>query len=421
MMAGSPWLLWELVPGAHDERGGHVTINARGMRDRDRGPKSRPVLMALGDSSVYGFGNDDDEVFTSVLESRIDADFVNAAVPGYSSFQALNLLRGRGLAMEPDLILVATLWSDNNFDAFSDRDLLASYASWEVSGLGRARALLEGSALFRRLDWTFRVEPAGVAARKVSWQVGGTDARSGNRRVAIADYAANLDTMCTLMADRHAGVVYMVLANREDIEPVSHDPAWKPYREVMRSAAERCGAPLIDIPAAFRASQKSPDALFLDMMHPTALGHRLMADAIEAVLVAEGWPTTPIQAIPSPDELPIPNDPYEGHGSMLEATQNRGLDIEIELRDAPNPGRGALVIAIRDAATTGPALGSQSIPAAGLVRINVSERPATIVVSVTRDPAGDGPTQGDPSVDVGPLSLPGDGPLLVDLSSVEWR
>lgn len=421
MMSGSPWLLWELVPGEHQERGGNVTVNALGMRDRTRDAKRRPRVMALGDSSVYGFGNDDDEVFTSVLESRFDADFVNAAVPGYSSFQALNLLRGRGLSLDPDLVLVATLWSDNNFDAFTDRDLLASYASWEVSGLGQLRAALEASALFRRLDWELRVQPAGVAARKVGWQVGGTESRSGNRRVAIADYARNLASFCELMADRGGGVVYVLLANREDIEPVSHQPAWTPYREVMREAARRCDAPIVDVPAAFVASGRSADALFIDLMHPTALGHRLMADAVEAALVRSEWPKTPIVARPSSELWAAPNDPFEGHGSILESKQSRGLDIELDVRDVSSPPTGQLILAIREPGTSGLALGSQTVPAGGPVRISVSARPETVMVSVTRDTANDGPTQGDPWVEVGPLTPPGDGALVIDLTTVEWR
>lgn len=421
MMSGSPWLLWELIPGEHQERGGHVTINALGMRDRTRDSKSRPRAMALGDSSVYGFGNDDGEVFTSLLESRLDADFINAAVPGYSSFQALNLLRGRGLALDPDLLLVATLWSDNNFDAFTDKDLLASYASWEVSGWGKLRNGIESSALFRRLDWELRVQPAGVAARKVGWQVGGTETRSGNRRVALVDYARNLASFCDLMAARHGGVVYVLLANREDIEPVSHQPAWTPYRDVMREAARRCGTPIVDVPAAFIASGKSADALFIDLMHPTALGHRLMADAVEATLVQNEWPKTPIVARPSSEPWVAPTDPFEGHGTIIESKQNRGLDIELDVRDVASPPTGQLILAIREPGSSGLALGSQAVPGAGPVRISVSARPENVLVSVTRDLANDGPTEGDPWVELGPLTPPGDGALIIDLSKVEWR
>jgi hypothetical protein len=155
---------------------------------------------------------------------RPGAEVVNAAVPGYSTYQSLNVLDMRGWGLDPDLLLVANIWSDNNFDSFTDRELVASYAGWRSSVTHDLRLGLESSALFRWLDWTLRVAPQGERARKVGWQVGGTDRRTGNRRVDIASYAANLDAMCARMYARGGGVVFLMLANREDVEPLSDDP-----------------------------------------------------------------------------------------------------------------------------------------------------------------------------------------------------
>ena len=410
VMNGNPWLLWELIPGAHLERGGHVTVNGLGLRDRDRGPKSRPRALAVGDSSVYGFGNDDDEVFTALLEGRFPADFVNAAVPGYSTFQVINQLRGRTLALEPDLLLVATLWSDNNFDSFSDRELLASYAGWTASPVARLRALLDHSALFRRLDWHLRVSPSATQARTVGWQVGGDAARSGNRRVALGDYAQNLDTLCEMMSSRQGGVVYVLLANREDVRALGHDPAWGPYRDAMREAARRCRAPLVDLPAAFAATGKSADALFLDLMHPTPLGHQVMADAVEATLRSLDWPATPLLAVPSDDPLPPLAARFEGKGTIVEAASHRSASLELDLR----AGAGPWVVDVRDP-STGVSLGSDSAAGPGTLRLSLSARPERVLVGVTHDPAGDGPTEGDVRVDFGPIDVPATGALVVEV------
>lgn len=419
LMNGNPWLLWELVPGDHVERGGHVHVNAAGFRDRDRGPKTRPRALALGDSSVYGFGNDDDEVFTARLEARLDADFVNGGVPGYSSFQALNLLQGRGLALDPDVLLVATLWSDNNFDSFRDRDLLADYAGWSRTPTARLRAALSGSALFRGLDWHLRVAPAGARARTVGWQVGGDDPRSGNRRVALDDYAANLDSFCTIMAARGGGVVFLLLPNREDIAALSADPAWGPYRDTMRAAAARCAAPLVDGPAAFRASGRSADALFLDLMHPTPVGHALLADAVETTLRAVSWPATPLRArAPHGPATPGP-DRFEGHGTAAEAADKRPEAVHlvltlpaearpmvVDVRDADQPGAEAL--------GSGPVAAEAAADGAAELVVNLSRRPARVRVGLAIDRAPTGPGPEDVRRDVGPLVLDG-GALAVDL------
>lgn len=314
LLTGDPWLLWSLRPGDHEEVGVPVHVNALGLRDRDRGEKARPRALALGDSSVYGFGVRDEEVFTTLLEVGGAAEFVNAAVPGYSTYQALNLLDMRGWALSPDLLVVGTLWSDNNFDSFTDRELLASYAGWQASPGRSLRMRLEASALFRWLDWTLRVAPRGAEARKVGWQVGGDDPRTGTRRVDIASYAANLEALCARMYARGGGVVFLVLANREDVEPLSHDPAWAPYRRVMRETAARWGAAIAEAPSAFQASGRSADALFLDQMHPTPLGHRILADVVGAALAARAWPERPLTLTEPSGPLVVPEDPFEGRG-----------------------------------------------------------------------------------------------------------
>lgn len=317
MLHGNPWLLWELQPGDRSEMGKPVHVNDLGFRDRERGPKTRPRALALGDSSVYGFGVGNDELFTARLEAALPADFIDGGVPGYSSYQALNLLDMRGFALDPDLLLVATLWSDNNFDSFTDKELLASYAGWSGSMVGTTRSLLEHSALFAWLDYRFRVGPQGERARKVGWQLGGDDHRTGNRRVQIDDYAANLEAFCERMRARGGGVVFVQLANREDIVPRGAKTAWGPFRQVMEDTATRCAAPLVKVPAAFQASGRSVDALFMDQMHPTAIGHQIMADAIAAELTRLDWPAKPITLQAPASPRPTYPDPFEGKGGPI--------------------------------------------------------------------------------------------------------
>ncbi len=419
LMNGNPWLLWELMPGRHEEKGAVITVNSAGFRDAERGPKSRPRALAIGDSSVYGFGVHDNEVFTSLLEARIPADFINVAVPGYSTFQSLNQLRARGLSLKPDLLLVASLWSDNNFDSFSDKDLLASYAGWTASAQGRIRAWLQGSAIFQRLDWQWRVKPAAENAKKVGWQVGGDDPRSGNRRVALSDYLANLDAFCAVMAECGGGVVFVTLANREDIAAVSMQPAWGPYRDAMVAAAARCHAPLVDIVAPFRASGRSADALFLDQMHPTPEGHALMADTLAAALAA--WPETPIRAVPTRTPPVAPADPFEGHG--VERTDAARTATSFTLHGtlrAPQWQRGNILLDVSRPGDAGPALGSVSIAGPGAFQLKLSEPISEATFHAYLDVAADGPTGGDRQAAVGPIAVPPDGKIELDLTTAQF-
>ena len=314
MMRGSPFLLWELAPGERDGPGGQVSVNSDGFRDVERASKSGQRVLALGDSSVYGFGVGDEQVFTAQLETafaQAGAEFVNGGVPGYSSTQALNLLWGRGLALEPDLILVMTLWSDNNFDTFVDADQIATYAAWRRSGIASVEAVLEGSAIYRALEFSLRQSEPG----RVGWMELKRQAPSGNRRVPIEQYARNLREFCTTMAAREGGVVFVMLPNRNDLEGTEANPPWVPYRAVMRQVAHDCRAPLVDLPKAF--ARDGRQHLFLDEMHPSQLGHAVMADAIASELKKAGWPEASIKVRKPTQARSGIDDPFEGRGNSL--------------------------------------------------------------------------------------------------------
>jgi len=294
-MPGNPYLLWELAPGVREERGLEVHINHLGLRGPEpvqpKPPGTRRLLVT-GDSSVYGDGVPDGATFTEVAAARLGppVDAVNAGIPGYATWQTLNLLRMRGLALQPDLVVVANLWSDNNFDSFVDRDLITAYAAYREGPVASLRGLLAHSEVYRLLDWELRVRRRAEAVHKVGWMLGRPE-KVGARRVSIQDYAHNLQALVDLARVHGAEVLFVELANDEDLAgPPSQHAAWLPYRRVMEDTARRVGAPLLDVPARFRDSGLDAPALFLDHMHPTVLGHQIIGEALAELLVKAGWP-----------------------------------------------------------------------------------------------------------------------------------
>ena len=321
VMQGNPYLLYEYPPGEHYERGVTVRINSMAMRGPEPEiPKPAGVrrFITTGDSSVFGFGVAEDAVFSSVAAKTLGdgVEAVIGAVPGYSSFQSINLLRMRALATEPDLIVIANIWSDNNFDAFVDKDVLAQAAGFESGLTAKLKRLLSRSAIFRVADWKLRVRGSAERVQKVAWQ---QDSQSrgqiGLRRVEINDYASNLESLVGLARENDAEVVFVVLANNEDVKsggPVQSGPkAWDPYRRVMRETAARHGAPVIEVPELFQASGLGSSELFLDEMHPTAEGHRIMGEALASVLADRGWTDgDPVLRNPEGGDVPEYVDPF---------------------------------------------------------------------------------------------------------------
>jgi hypothetical protein len=127
MMMPHPSRIWALQPGAFTLEGVAVRIGADGLREPAAdGPADGGLILTVGDSSIFGFGVADDQVFSSVAAKALGegVEPVVGATPGYSTFETLNLLHMRALSTEPDLLVICNLWSDNNFDHFRDADLL---------------------------------------------------------------------------------------------------------------------------------------------------------------------------------------------------------------------------------------------------------------------------------------------------------
>lgn len=403
-LEGDAWLLWQLRPGDREEHGKQVHVNPLGFRDRDRGPKAGPRILTLGDSSVYGFGVADPEVFSSLLERDIAAavpgvEVIDGATPGWSTFQTLNMLDMRGWAFEPNLLIIGNLWSDNNFDDFVDRELLASYAGFDQTIGYRTRGVLSHSALFRWLDWQLRVAPRQEQTRKVGWTMGGEGPKSGKRRVSINDYADNLDTLCARARERDAGVLFLTLANREDVPSPSRgglapDPAWAPYREVMRDAAARHGVPVVDLPAAVAASGRGVDALFLDQMHPTAEGHVLIAGAVKAALDAAGWPANPL--LPTRPEPHVRyTDPFEGRGvDPLAPSHNARVQV-------PDYAGGDLILIVES--VQGAPLQSLRLSRPDVAPLEITARQAVFRLVFDRD--HNGQSANDEQRVIGPIEV----------------
>lgn len=58
------------------------------------------------------------------------------------------------------------------------------------------------------------------------------------------------------------------------------------YREILKNMAIENGATVIDLQAVFNEAQKSfaPSELAVDGIHPTNLGHKIIADTVEKIL-----------------------------------------------------------------------------------------------------------------------------------------
>lgn len=103
---------------------GHFTIrisqNSRGFRDGEHSvekPQGVARVLCCGDSFTWGWGVEQDQIYTAVLERRYAhagaaVEVLNAGVGGYSTDQLLLYLLDEGFSYSPDYVVYQAAWND---------------------------------------------------------------------------------------------------------------------------------------------------------------------------------------------------------------------------------------------------------------------------------------------------------------------
>jgi lysophospholipase L1-like esterase len=317
IMVGHPTRLWGLGPG--ERRNGthtaHIAeVGLRSPVPEVPRPPGRARILVLGDSTFFGHDLDDADAIPVQLgellrEQGVDADTVNGAVPGYSTEQSRRLLDDMGWDRQPTLLAIGNLWSDNNFDHFHDADLLHTREVYLNHPLAR-------SALFRVTAAVVDKLRGGDAARVVTWTRDSAWPSVGVRRVPLATYARNLDAMIRAAAARGIGAALVSPCNvRMARGLTAQGNVWDAYYRVQADVARHHGIPIIRTEAAMRVAAQQVDAelLYVDDMHPTATGARVMAAAIAAGLLEARWPARALRGRTEPfDASAVRDDNPEG-------------------------------------------------------------------------------------------------------------
>lgn len=87
-----------------------IETNSRNMRDREYPLEKIPGkkrIAVFGDSFVFGWGVENDETFSEILENQKlkDTEVLNFGVSGYGAHQELERLKREGLLFSPDVVL----------------------------------------------------------------------------------------------------------------------------------------------------------------------------------------------------------------------------------------------------------------------------------------------------------------------------
>ncbi len=286
--------LWEFTPNSVSTMGDHrVIINSMGFRDDEIPVEKAPGefrIICLGDSLYFGEGIRLKNTFYQVLETKLQKKFpdrminvIGCGVPGYSSLQSYRQLKIKGLLLDPDVVLIGSLWSDNNRDYFTDKSELRKATVKKNLHKSRLYFTLK-RFFFTPLKQVLKLDPKQVKLQPMG------DMESLNQRVSVKDYEKTLKKMADLCRDRNITAVFLIAPHEFDVgiwrhhspRPLPGEPlAWDDYRNAMRRVAKEHGYLLLDLAKVFKDIFETEDRLLLqDYMHPDNQGHEVMADHI---------------------------------------------------------------------------------------------------------------------------------------------
>jgi len=286
--SANPRIVYELRPRLDVTfAGGRLTTTDGGYRGRDaESPKPVDVyrIVGIGDSYMFGQGVSDEETYLAQLAqpdlgllSGRSAQTVNLAVPGFNTVMEVARLRERIAALDPDLILIEIVGNDLDLPNFlwaavdpwtTRRSFLLDFirgrlASASAPGSGDLEsAPQEGSGPTE----TFSRDAADVPAAYASM-------------VGLPAFESAINDLAAL--GRELGV---------PIRAITHGVWWE---DAMKAALEKNGIPVLIMRSALRKRARdlgapdyprSPLAISPQDLHPSALGHRAIAEELAAFL-----------------------------------------------------------------------------------------------------------------------------------------
>jgi lysophospholipase L1-like esterase len=92
-----------------------VRVNNKGLRDREHSyerPNDHKRILVLGDSFAWGYGVEESERFSQLLEKELSVEVINAGVSGYSTDQELLWYQNEGIKYETDLVILVVAGND---------------------------------------------------------------------------------------------------------------------------------------------------------------------------------------------------------------------------------------------------------------------------------------------------------------------
>jgi len=280
-------IVYELVPDMDVHFGGkHVVTGALGFRGGDPPPERDPCelcVVGIGDSVLFGSGVETDETFLHRLGDKLQTLYpdrivttVNTGVPGYNTTMEVATLAQKCLDLQPDLVIVDFVENDFDLPNFlllppdplrTDRLLLYDLAHRTLRKGRRPNGPLEDAPMENH--HFFVGDPARVPTRYQHMVGHDSYRRALQRLLALADeHGFRVVVSCHTAIDEPAQQICDELSVPV-VTAAARQREWLDARGQQLMQSELVVSP------------SDP--------HPSAIGHRLLAEELFVFVRLQGW------------------------------------------------------------------------------------------------------------------------------------
>ncbi len=285
-----------------------VTTNGDGFREGPAEvakPPGEYRILVLGDSSNFAQGVTGTEMWEHQLQLLLEPQIsgssyssvrvINAACPGWTTYQGVELMRGVGADYAPDLV-IAGFNNDPGPEVMSDagragtkawlapvNNLLFQSEAWLIT---REAVLAAIRRFSPEAQATYAQRRAG--AKPTYGELGEERSRELVARVPLDAYLDNLRTLQDMGEAQGWDTVWLNMpVNRMEPEFVGRYVDWT-YRADTFALGEQIDLPILDIDGRWVRSRESGLHITGHVFHPNATGHRRLAEQVADELLSRG-------------------------------------------------------------------------------------------------------------------------------------
>ncbi len=323
------WVPRKNIRGVLNKKGSFSTTfqtNSRGLRDKEyklNKPDGVKRIVVLGDSFTWGFGVNDDIIYTERLESILpNTEVINLGVTAYNLRKEINYLRYEGIKYHPDIVIVGFCLNDIWGAKKKKKERLDSNANVGIEMISKQSKTKNGFFTLRMYFKKYIIQKSALctfirdrtntnkslvktlAYMGIKQSLTGFTELDSNLIPALREYPnslvesweatkSELLQLKRLTADLGIRLIIAVVPSVQSIQDKTfkHTIAFsvfetkdfdldKPYRLLKEFAADENIEAVIPI-SDFRQMHKEGRMLYLKRdMHFNAAGHELFASAI---------------------------------------------------------------------------------------------------------------------------------------------